>query len=100
MDSAAAISASAPAKIILLGEHAVVYGQPAIALPLSQRRATALVQPGSAGTGVVLHAADLGRQYLLDAAPAEDPLAVTVRNVLRRLGLDDEPDIRVSVTST
>lgn len=35
------ISASACAKIILLGEHAVVYHQPAIAIPLSDIRAIA-----------------------------------------------------------
>lgn len=32
-------TSSAPAKAILFGEHAVVHGQPAIALPLSQLRA-------------------------------------------------------------
>ena len=39
--------ASACAKIILCGEHAVVYGRPAIALPISHLRTRATVAPGS-----------------------------------------------------
>lgn len=37
------------AKIILIGEHAVVYGQPAIALPVPSVRLTATLAPATSG---------------------------------------------------
>lgn len=47
-----AITATAPGKVILVGEHAVVYTRPAIAVPVTQVQAKAAVfaeiraQPG------------------------------------------------------
>lgn len=40
-----AIKQSACGKVILLGEHAVVYDQPALAMPVSSRRVKAWIEP-------------------------------------------------------
>ena len=65
------IKASAPGKIILFGEHAVVYGRPAVAAPVSQVRATAVVQPNP-DPGVRLIAPDLAADFRLETAPPDD----------------------------
>ena len=72
--------ATAPGKIILFGEHAVVYGRPAIAAPVSQLRATAVVED-SPSPGIRLLAADLGTDIQLDEAAADDPVAAVVRQM-------------------
>lgn len=74
------VKATAPGKIILFGEHAVVYGQPAIAMPVAHLRATAEITPNpSLGGRVLLHAPDVGEDVWLDQAPAGHPLAAAVR---------------------
>jgi len=96
-------TASAPGKAILFGEHAVVYGRPAIAVPVSDLRATAQVEDGSAGGGVLLVAEDLGETYRLDETYDSDTaraLQVTVRNTLQYLDLSSEGlELTVRVSS-
>jgi mevalonate kinase len=90
--------ATAPGKIILFGEHAVVYGQPAIAAPLSQLRATAVVE-NSPTPGIRLRAADLGTDIQLDEAAPDDPVAAVVRQLQRAAGLEHLPDLTITVSS-
>lgn len=94
---------SAAGKAILLGEHAVVYGRPAVAVPLSDLRATADVRPSGEGSGVLIHAEDLGRAYRLGERYADDTaeaLQATVRNAMAHLGLDPAgEDLAIAVRS-
>ena len=92
-------SASAPGKVILFGEHAVVYGQPAIAVPVTQVHATAAVEPAPPGSGLTLVAPDLGTEHPLATAPQDEPLAAAARLVLSHLSAP-EPDAVLTVSST
>ncbi|MFN2140947.1 MAG: mevalonate kinase [Candidatus Promineifilaceae bacterium] len=92
------IKATAPGKIILFGEHAVVYGRPAIAAPLAQIRAVATIHPARSG-GVVLIAPDLGVERNLADVKMDDALALTIQQVREAAGLQRLPDMTITVTS-
>jgi mevalonate kinase len=92
-------SASAPGKIILFGEHAVVYGRPAIAAPVTQVQATAQVEPAPEGSGLTLSAPDLQQSTRLQEASPDDPLAVIAHATLAHLQ-QTPPDAVLTVSST
>jgi mevalonate kinase len=106
------ISASAPGKIILFGEHAVVHGQPAIAIPLPAVQVTVTADSAAAGSGVTIHAPDVGETVRIEPHPLAsspwdgegelqvyDALVYPVLVVLETLDLA-VPDLALTVRST
>lgn len=91
-------TASAPGKIILFGEHAVVYGQPALAVPVHKVQAEATAIDGPRGSGLVIESSSLNLRLSM-AEAATHALVVTARLVLERLG-KTEPDALITIHST
>ncbi|MEZ4711708.1 MAG: mevalonate kinase [Caldilineaceae bacterium] len=93
---------SAPGKVILLGEHAVVYGRPAIAVPVWETTATAVITDSEPRRGVTIVARDLGQEFpLVTSAGAEEhPFSRVARLTLERLHLPLNLDWRIALTST
>ena len=92
--------ACAPGKVILFGEHAVVYGRPAIAVPVTEVQAQAHIEPGRAGQGTMIVAPDLGHRTVLCEAGDDDPLARIVRLTLLAIKGERDPDLTITVSSS
>lgn len=95
--------ASAPAKIILFGEHAVVYGEPAIAVPFNTLSATAEAVPAEHGSGLTIHARDLGMRLQLGSGALIEELDHALIYAAK-LALDHlnapVPDLHIEVSAT
>jgi mevalonate kinase len=93
------VKASAPGKVILFGEHAAVYGRPAVAVPVTQVRAEAEVVP-STRPGIWIDAADVGLSAELASLPSEQPIATLIHNLLFAWKIDPFPQLSIRISST
>ena len=84
---------TAPGKIILFGEHAVVYGKPAIAIPVAGMRATAWSEPGE--EGITINAMDIKKKYKLGS---DNQFSVLAQSILS-ISDENEPNLTINLTS-
>ncbi len=92
-------SASASGKVILLGEHAVVYGRPALAVPVTQVRAHVEVTDSNR-PGIWIEAPDIDLHASLTDLPQDQPIAAVIRNTLDQIRPSPLPPMEIHLRSS
>jgi mevalonate kinase len=97
-----AISSTASGKIILFGEHSVVYGHPAIAVPVTEIKARAIIRaaPRSPSGEIFVDAPDINLHSSYHDLPQDHPLAAAIRLVKSALSISNPQACQIRVTST
>ena len=91
------VQGKASGKIILMGEHAVVYGQPAIAMPFSAVEVCATVRK----TGTALSVSCAFYEGLVHQMPKIwESLKHAIRFSLYRIGAPSDPPIHIKIESS
>ena len=93
------MKSSAPGKIILFGEHAVVYNRPALAVPVNQVHADVEVLDSSRA-GIWIHAPVIDLHAELTSLPADHPIGSVILNLFQRFDIFQTPNLEINVSST
>ena len=90
---------SAPGKIILFGEHAVVYGRPALAIPVTQVHADVEIAE-STRPGIWIEAPEVDLHAELNTLPSDHSVASVIHNFLFLSRVSPFPNLEIRITST
>lgn len=93
------MKASAPGKIILFGEHAVVYKRPALAVPVNQVHVEVEVSD-STQPGIWIYAPIIDLQAELSTLPPDHAIASVILKLFQHLGISPHPNLSLTINST
>jgi mevalonate kinase len=97
-----ATTVTAPGKIILFGEHSVVYRQPAIAIPVNSLRARVVLSPliGKPTSTIEIEAREINLFASIKKLPVQHAIRKAINDTISFLGVSSFPSFKIIISST